>query len=238
MMKKKVAVNKGHGMKTQGKQTPDGYKEYLFNHQVIEFIEMLLIINGYDVQPCYTKSSVKELTLTQIAKVANASQADYFISVHYNAFSVGWNDAVGGIETYYYNSGKKLAEYIHKELIKGTPLKNRGVKRANFTVLKNTSMPAVLVECGFMTNRNEAKLMKSLGYQYECAEEIVAGICLYDCKVFQSPKFDRDWKLIIRGVDPLNSEAFITHIERYAKDIPLAQLVEKLYLAIPYTEGC
>jgi N-acetylmuramoyl-L-alanine amidase len=99
-----------------------------------------------------------------------------------------WNDKAGGIETFYHDGsteGKKLANAIHKQLLKGTNLKDRGVKKdttiykSGFHELRETIMPAVLLECGFMSNHVEANLMKNINYQHECAIEVLKGICDY-----------------------------------------------------------
>lgn len=87
----------------------------------------------------------------------------------------------GGIETYAYtytdSVTEEIANIMHKNLIKGTPLKDRGIKRANFYVLRETNMPAVLVECGFMDNRKEAELLMSDDYRKECAKELAQAVC-------------------------------------------------------------
>src|SRR5690606_10532549 len=70
----------------------------------------------------------------------------------------------------------KLAEAVHRQLIRATGRPDRGVKSANFHVLRETRMTAILVECGFMTNREECELLKSDAYRRKCAEAIVAGI--------------------------------------------------------------
>ena len=80
-----------------------------------------------------------------------------------------WQDA-SGIETYHYHTsknGKRLAEILHRNVLKGTPLRNRGVKTANFHVLHETNMPAVLLELGFMDNLVEAQLLLTNTYRYE-----------------------------------------------------------------------
>lgn len=88
------------------------------------------------------------------------------------------------METYHYpgsSKGRKLAQCIHEFVIKGTPQKNRGIKTANFYVLRNTRMPAVLVEYGFMDDPGlrEARLMINENFQRECARETAQGICKY-----------------------------------------------------------
>jgi N-acetylmuramoyl-L-alanine amidase len=111
-----------------------------------------------------------------------------YVSWHFNSMGSRWNDKAGGIETFYHDGsteGKKLANAIHKQLLKGTNLKDRGVKKdttiykSGFHELRETIMPAVLLECGFMSNHIEANLMKNINYQHECAIEALKGICDY-----------------------------------------------------------
>src|SRR5690606_27713613 len=94
------------------------------------------------------------------------------------------NTGGSGVETYHYPgsaNGKRLAQCIHEFVIQGTPQKNRGIKSANFYVLRNTKMPAVLIEFGFMDDPGlrEAQLMLNKSFQQECAQETAKGICKY-----------------------------------------------------------
>lgn len=180
MAKKKVALSDGHGYLTAGKRTPDGYNENKFNSKVVGYLEDELKANGIDtllVAPTTADTSLKART-----DAANKWGADIYVSVHYNALASKWRSGAGGIETFHYEGstgGKKLATAIHKELIKGTPLKDRGVKTGNLHEVRETAMPAALAECGFMDIKAEAALMKSTAYQKECAQEIAQGICKY-----------------------------------------------------------
>ncbi len=70
----------------------------------------------------------------------------------------------------------QLANDVQSELIKATGLRNRGVKTANFHVLRESRMPAILAECGFMDNRRELNLLKSDSYRRKCAVAIAKGI--------------------------------------------------------------
>ena len=177
-----IAIDNGHGLNTPGKRTPkmaDGkiIHEWEFNHPVALKLETELKEQGFDAI-CVSDTRFDIQLNTRCAKANNAN-ADLFVSIHYNAFGGTWNDA-NGIETYYYASsskGKALANAVQKELVSGTGLKNRGVKTADFYVLKHTKMPAILCECGFMTNKNEAKLMLNEEYQAKVAKAITKGIC-------------------------------------------------------------
>ena len=97
--------------------------------------------------------------LSARAKVANQARADYFISLHCNA-NAGTPGA--GIETYVYGRGgeaERLAKSVQASLVAATGLNNRGVKVENFAVIRETNMPAILVEMGFINNPLEEQLL-------------------------------------------------------------------------------
>lgn len=88
-----------------------------------------------------------------------------------------------------------LARCIQHELIQATGLRDRGVKEnPTLYVLRKTTMPAVLCECGFMTNKREAKLLKSDAYRKKCAASICKGICAFVGKAYQEEK-----SLVVHG---------------------------------------
>jgi len=126
-----------------------------------------------------TRTSDVNVNLSQRANIANKENADIFISVHCNAVT---NSFAHGLETFYYpnsDTGRKLANIILNQLILETGLKNRGTKEANFAVLRLTTMPAVLVECGFLSNPAEEALLKQESFQKKCALGIGKGILAY-----------------------------------------------------------
>jgi N-acetylmuramoyl-L-alanine amidase len=187
-MAKIIALDDGHGLETAGKRTPDGYKENIFNHYTKEFLIDELEYNGFkivDVSP-----TRKDNSLADRCNRANDGNADIFVAIHFNAYMDRWQDVASGVETYHFpssSSGKKLATKVHNYLIQGTEQKDRGVKTANFYVLKYTSMPAILCECGFMDNKIEAELMKSTAFRKECSQEIAKGICSYFGVTYKQP---------------------------------------------------
>ncbi|MBM7585976.1 N-acetylmuramoyl-L-alanine amidase [Bacillus pakistanensis] len=173
-----IVLDAGHGLMTPGKRTPDGMREYEFNRAVAKYAkEKLESYNHVEVN--ITHSDHLDVPLQTRTDFANSLKARCFVSIHANAYGRGWN-GVGGIETYVYPSptaeASRLAKNVQNELIKHTGLRNRGVKRANFHVLRETKMTSILVECGFMTNKHEATLLKSGAYRKLCAEAIVKGI--------------------------------------------------------------
>ncbi|MDD3393490.1 MAG: N-acetylmuramoyl-L-alanine amidase [Anaerotignum sp.] len=184
----KIAIDDGHGNNTAGKRTPafwDGsvMKENEFNAAVAELLKEELERCGFQVLMVAPEG--EDVPLQTRVKRANDGGADGYISIHANAYGSDWNEAKG-IETWIYEKvpegGEtwKFAESIHKKLIEATGLKDRGMKRSSdLYVLKNTKMNAVLVECGFMTNKEEAELLKSTTYRRTCAVAIAKGVCAF-----------------------------------------------------------
>lgn len=179
-----VAIDDGHGMDTAGKRTPlfsDGtfMKENEFNRAVAEKLAVHLKRCGMKV--IFTAPEIEDVPLSTRSYRANTAQANILVSIHANALTGEWG-AQKGIETYVYKKGGQaeiLAKCVHKRLMEGTPFYDRGIKEANFHMLRETYMPAILVECGFMDNIKEALLLMSGAYRDECAEEIAKGICDY-----------------------------------------------------------
>ncbi|WP_238595758.1 GBS Bsp-like repeat-containing protein [Streptococcus suis] len=134
--------------------------------------------------------------VTERSRMVNTSNADLFISLHFNATGAGTTTA-RGIETYWYQSNpsypskinqayhnnptrlaesQTLANQIQSSLIKETGAYNRGVKRETFAVLRETKIPAVLVEMGFMDNPSELQVIKQDSYQTKLAKALADGI--------------------------------------------------------------
>ena len=174
----KIAIDAGHGLNTPGKRSPDGMREYEFNRAVATYAASHLEKSG-GIQVLFVHEDKRDVPLKErTAKAANFG-ADLYISIHANAYGSGWSEA-NGIETYVYPTKPKeataLANMVQHDLIQVTKLKNRGVKTANFQVLRETKCPAILVECGFMTNRKEASLLKTKPYRKKCGESIANSI--------------------------------------------------------------
>lgn len=117
-----------------------------------------------------TRSTDKTVSLRERSNMENRKKYDYFISFHRNAFQP---EKAKGAETYLYTTGgvqaKQLAERIQKELV-AVGFANRGVKRANFHVLRETKAPAVLIEIGFIDHTADNQLLDAK------RQQIVTGI--------------------------------------------------------------
>lgn len=176
----KISLSAGHGLNTPGKRTPDGLHEWEFNSGVVR--HMMNLLSNYDnvaVLRLDDPSGKIDIPLEQRADRANEWGANVHIDIHANAYGNGWNDS-HGIETYVHTSKPKeavdLADEVQRNLVKDTGLTNRGVKTADFYMLDKTKMTAILCECGFMTNKIEAGLLKSNVYREKVANAIVDGL--------------------------------------------------------------
>lgn len=184
-MPKLIAIDPGHGPETPGKRTPlmpDGkqIQEYQFNVPTARFLAAALQRCGFTT--LLTATGVTDVPLAQRVGAANEAQADAFVSIHYNALRGQWDETEGGVETHYYPGstiGQQLANIVQKQVAQGTAQVNRGVKASNFYVLRETLMPAILVENGFMDVHREADLMLNSEFQKEQAEQIAQGICQF-----------------------------------------------------------
>ncbi|WP_034549690.1 GW dipeptide domain-containing protein [Carnobacterium funditum] len=188
--KKVVVIDPGHGGKDPGAQA-GGVKESDLNLKVAKKIQLKLVNSGYEV--IMTRTTDKFLELSEIAKIANKVNPDIFVSVHTNSF----NRSANGIETFSYNKAGKpnnilmannpkrllnssiLSQSIQNALIKETKAFDRKAKKANFHVVRETGMPAVLVEIGFVDNATERRKLVSNFYQEKLATGIIQGIQTY-----------------------------------------------------------
>jgi N-acetylmuramoyl-L-alanine amidase len=175
----KILLDAGHGANTPGKRSPDGIQEFEFNSAVAALTKDILKDYECTVEYAHDPTGKVDVPLEKRVDFANRAGFEVYVSIHANAFGNDWNEA-NGIETYVHTNKPKsaleLAQKIQDNLIKATGRKNRGVKTAEFYVLNKTKMDAILIECGFMTNKEEASLLKSSQYRLKCAESIVKGV--------------------------------------------------------------
>jgi N-acetylmuramoyl-L-alanine amidase len=169
-----VFVDAGHGGSEPG-TISQGIVEKDLNLSIALKVERILKAKGVDV--IMRRRDDSYLHYMDIAPLANTSGADAFVSIHNNSF----NGKAYGTETWYYkrSESKKLAGIVQNKLIKNTSSYNRGIKDGPYYVVKDTKMPAALVECGFMDNRNEATKLKTNSYQQLIATAIANGVYEY-----------------------------------------------------------
>ncbi len=159
-------------MVIDGGQDPGAvYKNRYEKDDVLKVgLEITKILRSHGIIVDETRTTDKTVSLKERSDMENKKVYDCFISIHRNAFKP---EQANGVETFTYTNqtakAKSLADKIQKELV-AIGFTNRGVKKANFHVLRETKAPAVLVEIGFIDNTKDNQLFDSK------LDEIVTGI--------------------------------------------------------------
>ncbi len=169
-----VVVDPGHGYGDPG-ATYKGVDEKVVNLEVALQVEEYLKKEGITV--IMTRNDDSRITLVERALLANEYQADYYVSIHSNASTT--TNTASGIETYIIKKGGKaetLANSVQKAVIFATGAKDRGVKEENLAVLRDTNMPAVLVEMGFLSTEADRLLLATHEYRSILAIGISNGV--------------------------------------------------------------
>ncbi|MHB1653240.1 MAG: N-acetylmuramoyl-L-alanine amidase [Desulfitobacteriaceae bacterium] len=184
-----VAVDPGHGGKDTGAIGATG--TYEKNNTLPVALALADLLRTAGAQVILTRTTDAAPTGSKYAELpdletrvglANTGKADLFVSIHNDSFS---NPAAGGTTTYYSSDNPKqdkaqqLGQNIQDQVVKQLGLQDRGVKDANFYVIKYTNMPAVLVELGFISNPNEEKILSSLDGQKKAALGIYRGLLVF-----------------------------------------------------------
>ncbi len=168
-----IVLDAGHGGVDQGTCAGDVLEKDI-NLSVVKKLAEKLEKRGAAV--ILTRDEDVKIDLEDRAKLANKEKADIFVSIHCNYYE---KDAgIRGLECYYREGSadsEELAERILEEFRKEA-VENRGIKSANYRVLRKTDMPAVLVELGYMSNSEECGKLGEEDYQNFLAEKIAAGI--------------------------------------------------------------
>ncbi|MEH2242173.1 N-acetylmuramoyl-L-alanine amidase [Nostoc sp.] len=172
-----VIVDPGHGGKDSGALGIGGAREKDIILPIGKKLAEILQQNG--VQVIMTRDSDYFVTLPGRVQLSERAHADVFVSIHANSAGASRPD-VNGLEVYYYDSGLGLARIVRSSILQsiGT-LKDRGVRRARFYVLRKSSMPSILVETGYMTGREDMARLRTSAYQNQMAEAIARGILQY-----------------------------------------------------------
>ncbi len=167
-----VVIDAGHGGYDRGGIPGQRVSEKEMTLDVAQRLKKVLSANGYRV--VMTRDSDVFVPLGTRVAIANSYSNAIFVSVHFNSAK---RTGAGGIETYFYGRDSlPLASAIHYYVAGGAPSSNRNVRRRGYYVLRKTKVPAVLVECGFLTNPTEAALAQTASYRQKLAEEIAAGV--------------------------------------------------------------
>jgi N-acetylmuramoyl-L-alanine amidase len=167
-----VVIDAGHGGYDRGGIPSQSVPEKEMTLDVAQRLKKVLSGIGYRV--VMTRDSDVFVPLGTRVAIANSYSNAIFVSIHFNSAK---RTGAGGIETYFYDrQSLPLASAIHYFVAGGAPSSNRNVRRRGYFVLRKTSIPAVLVECGFLTNPTEAAYAQTASYRQKLAEEIAAGV--------------------------------------------------------------
>ncbi|MBE9034260.1 N-acetylmuramoyl-L-alanine amidase [aff. Roholtiella sp. LEGE 12411] len=171
-----VLIDPGHGGKDPGAIGIGGVREKDVILPIGRKIAAILQQNG--VQAILTRDSDYFVTLPGRVQLAERANADVFVSIHANAIGPNRPD-VSGLEVYYYDSGLSLARIVRSSILQSLNVRDRGVRRARFYVLRKSSMPSILVETGYLTGREDIAKLRTSAYQNQMAEAIARGILQY-----------------------------------------------------------
>ena len=178
-----IVIDPGHGGTDRGARGRIPYcEEKKICLQTARLVKQYLDQLGYHV--VMTRTSDAFISLPGRVEIANQSACNIFVSIHFNSSS---SPLAQGIEVFFSEAGektrskssKKLADSILSRVIRRTSASSRGVKRGNFYVIRETNMPSVLVEGGFISNPEERSFLKSRDYQEKIARGIADGIDSY-----------------------------------------------------------
>jgi N-acetylmuramoyl-L-alanine amidase len=171
-----VIIDPGHGGKDSGAIGIGGVQEKNIILPIGKRIAEILERNG--IQVIMTRDSDYFVTLPGRVRIAEQANASVFVSIHAN--SAGENrPEVSGLETYHYDTGLTLARIVHSKILQSLNIRDRSVRRARFYVLRKNSMPAILVETGYLTGRDDVAKLRTSAYQNQMAEAIAQGILQY-----------------------------------------------------------
>ena len=179
-------LDNGHGADTPGKRSPmlmDGrqFRECFFNREVVT--RMISMLNFLGLRAIKLVPEHEDIPLSiRVARANALNQTNIcvLVAVHSNAYGDGSRFSVPrGIETYYHersDAGKKIAEMFQENLIQVTGWRNRGIRRGNFKIIRETAMPAILTENGFYTNREQLEYLLDPDWRTRIAEAHVEAI--------------------------------------------------------------
>ena len=189
-----IIVDAGHGEPDGGAVSASGIKESDINLQIANKLRDELAIKGYQVimtredennisglNGNETIRSIKTKDISNRVNLANKSGADFMISIHMNKYE---DPKYYGWQTFYSKSseqGKMLAECIQESIKETTGVENEreALKIEGIKIIDKTTIPVVIVECGFLSNQAECEKLQDPTYQSQLVQGIINGIGSY-----------------------------------------------------------
>ncbi len=175
-IKNKIVIDPGHGGSDYG-AIREGINEKDITLDVSRRVASILKSKGYKV--ALTRSDDKYVSLEDRVEFSENENPEIFVSIHVNS-AVATEPS--GIETHYYHDySKELADVVHSHMVKDISSKNRGLFKSKFYVINHTTVPAILVEIGFLSNAEERAELVTDSRKQKTAKAIAEGIIEY-CK--------------------------------------------------------
>lgn len=172
-----VVIDPGHGGRDPGAVGIGGLQEKVVVNDIAPQVAAILREQGANV--VMTRDSDYELDLAPRVQIAERANASVFVSIHANAISLSRPD-VNGLETFYASdAGQRFANTVHATVLNTMGMRDRRVRSARFYVIRQTSMPAILVETGFVTGAEDSPNLADPVWRSRMARAIAHGILLH-----------------------------------------------------------
>jgi N-acetylmuramoyl-L-alanine amidase len=172
-----VVVDPGHGGRDPGAIGPTGLTEKEVNLDIALRLRRLLVADG--IRVVMTREADATVELPDRVRIARERGGTVFVSIHANAHARG-GPVQSGTETYFLNAhSQALAQLVQDELVRALGLPNRGVKTANFYVLRESTIPAILVEVAFISHPAEEARLREEAFRERVAEAIARGVARF-----------------------------------------------------------
>ena len=184
-----IVIDPGHGGVDPGKVSKTGVEEKDINLEIAFYLKEYLSSQDFvvymtreDDSGLYEESASNKKTsdLNNRIRFMKTHDADCFVSIHQNSYP---DETISSAQVFYNGEGTELAEYIQSSLLSVDPQNHRAAKfSSDYFLLKNATIPSVIVECGFLSNPTEASKLTDDSYQKQLAYAICIGICQYFSK--------------------------------------------------------
>jgi N-acetylmuramoyl-L-alanine amidase len=174
-----VVIDPGHGGNDRGGIPGQKLAEKVFTLDTGKRLVRILRANG-DIKVVMIRDEDTFVSLTERMNIANqyTGRDAVFVSIHYNSAQ---REGAYGIETYYNNKrAYRLAALVHPRVIQAMDSVDRGIRQRGYRVLRKNRLPAILVECGFLTNHVEGERASDPDYRQRVARAIASAILRYD----------------------------------------------------------
>lgn len=183
-----IVIDAGHGGRDDGSTGVTGVKESDINLKIAKTLKVYLetlgikvVLTRADGNGLYDANATnfKASDMAKRIEIIDNAKADMVISIHCNSYK---NSSESGAQAFYQEddeNGKKFAEDIQSQLINQLNGARDSANKGDFYILKESKTTAVLIECGFLSNPNEEKLLNSTNYQNKVAYAIMCGVVKY-----------------------------------------------------------